>query len=146
MGNLTQFRASRRLGDHSPGGPDSIIYIEVVKQGLDGSNRQVLSSTGFIISERGFALTAAHAVPGATEGTHVTYRASVRSRYAPKFHFEVVDRNDTLDIALLQFPNLRDNWPNIKFGQSANVPLDARLYVLGFPRDFRSCFGRRAFK
>lgn len=121
---------------------DSVIYLEVTKQNRDGTNREVFSSTGFIISDRG-ALTVAHAVPSATSDTIVHYNASVKSRHAHKFPFEVIMRDNQLDLALLAFPDVQI-WSPIEFGESAPVPEDAELYVLGFPRDsdLASAFGR----
>jgi S1-C subfamily serine protease len=111
----------------------SVLYIETVQQNRDGTNKTTISSSGFVITKNGYGLTAAHAVPRETSDTQVRYFASVGSRYSHKFPIEVVQRIEELDIALLQFPNVEE-WIPVEMGDSRNVPDDARLYVLGFPR------------
>ena len=111
----------------------SILFIETVQRNRDGTNTTILSSTGFVIAKNGYGLTVAHAVPRETSDTQVSYLVSVGSRYANKFPIEVVRRDEELDVALLQFPNVQD-WAPIEMGQSNSVPESARLFVLGFPR------------
>jgi S1-C subfamily serine protease len=112
---------------------NSMLFIEATRQNRDGTNREVITSTGFVVSDRGFGITVAHAVPRATSATIVTYQASVGSRHGHRFPVEVVRRNEDLDLALLTFPKVQD-WRPIDVGSSKDVPEDTRLYVLGFPR------------
>jgi hypothetical protein len=63
----------------------------------------------------------------------VQYKASVGSRFGHQFPFEVVRRDDEIDLALIAFPDVQ-KWSAIEAGESKNVPADARLFVLGFPR------------
>jgi hypothetical protein len=111
----------------------SIVHIEAVRYNRDGTNRETFSSTGFVASCRGHVITVAHAVPRASENGIAEYRASTMSRHRPKTRVEVVTRDDDLDLAILQFPDVQD-WKPLEFvDRSANVPEDARLYTLGFP-------------
>jgi hypothetical protein len=112
---------------------NSILYIEAVQQNRDGTNKTRSSSTGFVIAKNGYGLTVAHAVPRGTTDTQVQYFVSVGSRYANKFPVEVVKRDEELDIALLQFPDVQE-WVPVEMGESKEVPESARLCVLGFPR------------
>jgi len=112
---------------------DSIIHIESQRYERDGSNRETFSSTGFVVSCLGHAITVAHAVPRPTEFGVAEYRASTRSRHRPKVHVEVIARDEDLDLALVLLPQ-SEEWRALTFvDQSADVPEDARLYTLGFP-------------
>jgi hypothetical protein len=111
----------------------SIVHIETVLMNRDGTNRRVLGSTGFLISERGHALTVAHAVPRAGPDEVAQYKASVASRHAPKFPIEIIRRDEDLDVALFMCPKVQ-TWKAVDEGDSGNVPEDAKLYVLGFPQ------------
>ena len=111
----------------------AVIFVEVVREKRDGSNRQVLAGTGFVFDERGYAITAAHVVPRVADDERLSVKVAPRSRYAPKTEAQVVLRVDDLDLALLQFPDIGKKWPRASFGASSKVPTDARLYVLGFP-------------
>jgi S1-C subfamily serine protease len=113
----------------------SMLFIEAVSQNNDGTKRDVARSTGFIISDKGYGMTVAHAVPKTTSDTIVHYYASVGSRYASKFPVEVVRRDEDLDLALLRLPKVQDWRHFIGLGRSNDVPEDTRLYVLGFPRN-----------
>lgn len=111
----------------------SIVHIETVRVNRDGTNRETLSATGFVVSCRGHVVTVAHAVPRPTEFGVAEYRASTMSRHRPKTRVEVITRDEDLDLALLLFPDVQD-WKPLEFvDRSANVPEDARLYTLGFP-------------
>lgn len=112
---------------------DSLVFIETVRQARDGTNREVLTSTGFIVSRFGHVLTVAHAVPRPSDHALVEYRASVRTRYGQKYKVHVITRDDDLDLALLMLPNAQAWQPVGIIDRSASVPEDARLYVLGFP-------------
>jgi hypothetical protein len=113
--------------------PGAVIFVEVVREKRDGSNRQVLAGTGFVFDDRGYAITAAHVVPRVADDERLSVKIALRSRYAPKTEAQVVLRVDDLDLALLQFPDIGKKWPTASFGASSKVPTDARLYVLGFP-------------
>lgn len=122
----------------------SIVHIESVRQERDGTNREPISATGFIVSCSGHVLTAAHAVPRPTANGMAEYRASVGSRHAPKMPLEVVTRDENLDLALLLLPKIQP-WKQLEIvDRSADVPEDARLYALGFPltSDLASVEGR----
>ena len=113
---------------------NSILFIEAVGRKNDGTKPpDVARSTGFVISDNGFGMTVAHAVPRTTSDTTVRYYASVGSRYASKFPVEVIRRDEDLDLAILRLPKVQD-WHLIGLGKSNDVPEDTRLYVLGFPR------------
>jgi hypothetical protein len=111
----------------------AVIFVEVVREKRDGSNRQVLAGTGFVFDEKGFAITAAHVVPRVADDERLSIKIAPQSRYATKIDAQVVARLDDLDLALLQFPNIGKKWSIATFGASSRVPTDARLYVLGFP-------------
>jgi hypothetical protein len=111
----------------------AVIFVEVVKEKRDGSDRQVLAGTGFVFDARGYAITAAHVVPRVADDERLSIKVAPQSRYASKVEAQVVVRVDDLDLALLQFPNIGRKWPVASFGASSKVPMDARLYVLGFP-------------
>lgn len=112
----------------------SVAFIEVTVEALDGTDRQVSTATGFVISNRGHAITAAHAVPRVSRDKRGFFRAALGGRQAHRFSFEVVMRDEDLDVALLKFPSSGFSWSPLEFGESELVPKDARLYVLGFPR------------
>lgn len=111
----------------------SIVHVETLSEKRDGTNREVISGTGFVISPLGYAITAAHVVPRPASDGIAQYRASVTSRHSAKFSIEVVYRQEELDLALLLFPSVQ-TWQALDFGNSSETPEDARLYVLGFPR------------
>jgi S1-C subfamily serine protease len=115
---------------------NSMLFIEAVRQSNDGTKPlDVVRSTGFVISDKGYGMTVAHAVPRATSDATVQLTASVGSRYAPRFRVEVLRRDDDLDIALLRLPPKLQEWRLLGLGRSNDVPEDTRLYVLGFPRN-----------
>jgi len=106
---------------------NSILFIEAVGQKNDGTKLpDVARSTGFVISDSGFGMTVAHAVPRSTSDTTVRYSASVGSRYASKFPIEVIRRDDDLDLAIFRLPPVQ-NWHLMGLGKSNDVPEDTRL-------------------
>jgi Trypsin-like peptidase domain len=112
---------------------DSMVHLETVRQNRDGTNRETLSASGFVVSCFGHVMTVAHAVPRARPNELVTYSGSTRSRHAAKVQAEVVARDEDLDLAILQLPNVQP-WKPLEFVQAgAVVREDARLYALGFP-------------
>lgn len=111
----------------------SMVYVETVRQNRDGTNRETLTASGFVVSCFGHVLTVAHAVPREGANELVTYGAAVRSRHALKVRAEIVMRDENLDLALLQLPNVQA-WKPLEFAPTdVVVGEDTRLYALGFP-------------
>jgi hypothetical protein len=63
----------------------SVVFIETLAAKRDGTDQEIISSTGFVISSLGHVLTVAHAVPPAKPDGTAQYRASATTRHAPKF-------------------------------------------------------------
>jgi S1-C subfamily serine protease len=111
----------------------SLLFVQVVKQKRDGTNRMVSTGTAFVVSERGYALTVAHLVPPPASDEIAEYRVALGSREAPLAGVQVVKRDMDLDLALLRLPNT-NKWIALPIGASGSAPEGAPLYTLGFPR------------
>lgn len=111
----------------------SVLFISTEWRDADGRNKGGTTGTGFIVSEQGYAVTAAHVVPAAEGGKEVFYYASAQSRFASRYPVKVIKRDLELDVALLQLPDVSEQWTPLKFGDSARVPVATSLFTLGFP-------------
>lgn len=113
-------------------GRQSVVFIETVLQNRDGTNKDKFHSTGFIVSEKGHAITVAHAVPRAADSQVAEYRASLNTRYGPQLPIEVISRDENLDLALIIMPGLAQP-KAVSIISSSKVPVGAGIYAIGFP-------------
>jgi len=125
---------SRSDGDIRVQNQDSIIHIKVIKRHKDGVGADSTTyGTGFIISDRGFVLTASHVIERDDRDTTVEIYGAKRSPTNPHFPMQLIKRDDDVDLALLEFPENGEVWKPVSMGNSSSVPLDARLLTYGFP-------------
>lgn len=95
--------------------------------------------TGFVISEDGFALTAAYLVPEAQGIQALEIRGSVGVREREILHPLTVIRVDReAELALLRLPDRGRPWRPVRIGNSNAAAPGANLFVLGFRFPFRS--------
>lgn len=113
----------------------SVLFIRVVTRNLDGSDERVAASaSGFVVSRRGYLLTSAHIVPRDDVKVQAKIYASTGPRDNRRLEMTVVKVDRDLDAALLQLPPSQD-WSALPIAASSTVPDDARLLVLGFPKE-----------
>lgn len=122
----------------------SVVFVSTEWRDADGRNKGVTTGTGFLVSDQGHVVTAAHVVPAAKDGQQVSYFVALQSRHATRFQVQVIKRDTDLDVALLQLPDVDVRFKPLKFGNSTRVPLEAKLFTLGFPlsADLSSAEGR----
>jgi hypothetical protein len=112
----------------------SILFLKVIVRNRDGTNEHVASTaSGFIVSKNGHFLTAAHVIQNPDPNTNVIYFAAIGPRDSQQFELNFIKSDADLDIALFQLPPSQA-WIPLKIASSSNVPDDAKLFVLGFPR------------
>lgn len=113
---------------------DAVLYVHSVRTKRDGTGLPENSfGTGFIFTEQGHALTAAHVILKEDADTTVVTTVSVRSPQTPPYRVEVIKRDDDIDLVLFVLPDVGIDWKYVSFGKSPSVPVGAQLFALGFP-------------
>lgn len=111
----------------------AVVFIETERtaRDSDGDPGVIERGTGFIVSHDGFIVTASHVVP---DGANRTYWAVVGQREGGvRFPLTVRERNESVDVALLQMPQSASCRYAITISaQPLSVP--APVVALGFPR------------
>ena len=115
----------------------SMVFLEFDGVLPDGTMKSG-SATGYILDDRGYILTNYHAIPQDKSGKFD--RAELRidghavSRYSSGMPVDFIDKNETLDLALLKFRTVEgiDIVPII-CGESAKVNAGDKVVSLGFP-------------
>jgi S1-C subfamily serine protease len=114
---------------------NSIIFIKTIKERKDGTGKPVeTSGTGFVIEESGYVLTNSHVIPATDSDTTVRISGAERSRYNFSYPLTLITRDEGIDIALLQFPDVKQ-WRPVQIGDPKQVPPSGNLLTLGFPGD-----------
>lgn len=120
---------------------DSVLYLSVTGTHDDNTTTS-WSGTGFIISSRGFALTAAHVALGEATYNKRVVIARTRSKDNPKSWIaEVVKVDEDLDIALLKLPDGSDaqqRWVPVPLGDSNEIVDGDEVLALAFTNDSNS--------
>jgi S1-C subfamily serine protease len=111
----------------------STVFIEVTQQRRNGTERRTTTATGFIVTEEGHIITAAHVLPNESNDLIVEIKAAVQSRHAHKFPVTEIFRDVQRDFALLLSPRI-GKFRKVKFGRSADLQSGSKLVALGFPR------------
>ncbi|CAE6767721.1 hypothetical protein R70006_03798 [Paraburkholderia domus] len=107
-------------------GRASLVFIRVDSDGPP------VSGTGFVISQSGYVLTAAHLIPSGTNGAP-KIRGAMQSRNGPLEDMELIARDSAFDFALLRFLNTAITRTPVKPGYPWSMKPGDKLFVLGFP-------------
>lgn len=115
----------------------SVLYIETWLQNEDGTNRRVIPGTGFILSPSGYVLTAAHVAPEAKPNEQVKYWAKIRTKSdRASWQLQLIRSDPKSDASILQFADSGLTLQPVRIASpNPTVPLDSRLYALGFPNN-----------
>ncbi len=114
---------------------NAVVFIESIREKTDGTGvPDVSRGTGFIVSEDGYVITAAHVILDPTPETRVTTKASIRSRKTFPYELDLVKKDRDLDVAVAVLPDM-GTVSHLELGNSHAVLKDAPLYTLGFPGD-----------
>jgi hypothetical protein len=114
---------------------DSILFLRVATRNRDGTNEKWAdTATGFIVTGSGHVVSVAHIVTPETASNQVAYYASFGPRDSQRFQLNLIRSDPDADVSLFQLPPSRD-WQPLRLASSAQLPDDARLFVLGFPRE-----------
>ncbi|WP_196786465.1 S1 family peptidase [Burkholderia diffusa] len=113
---------------------EKIVHVEAIKRSKDGTGvAQVLTGTGFVISQSGYVLTVGHLIPPIDSTSIVEIKGALRSPNGQHYPMQIVKYDDQLDLALLLFPNVRNSWSAVDLGDSRRIPDAAPLCAFGFP-------------
>jgi S1-C subfamily serine protease len=111
----------------------SMVFIEVTRSAPDGSGREVLTSSGFLIrGSEGWGLTVAHAVPDERDGQIVKYRAAVGAKDAPLQDLIVIKRDEALDIALFRIAHSEPTAKGLTININPSAEPGSALGAWGF--------------
>ena len=122
---------------------DSILFLKVTVE-LKSGGRQQWTGTGFIVHEdKGFVLTNAHVAdnpPGKFKSFKIIGTIGGRGPDKPQFELQLIKQEPELDLALLRLPDRQRQWKTVQIGDSNNVVIGERVFVLGFPKDLDLSF------
>jgi serine protease Do len=100
--------------------------IRIPQQGITGYKRQqVGSGSGFFVSSDGLIVTNRHVV----SDTEASYSAVTND--GKTLDLEVVDRDPTLDIAVLKAKNSTTSYPALPFGDSSKLRSGQKVIAIG---------------
>lgn len=109
---------------------DFIFPIAIATKHEDGYNFERFLGTGFLIGNRGYALTASHVVYK-SESLVGMFIGEDRGWYA--FEIEVCEHHPTQDVALIKFIN--GKWSSIFEFSSEHVHAGLEYSLSGYPTD-----------
>ena len=134
---------AQNWGEIRTNAKDSLVFIQSERSNRDGTNEEISTATGFIVSTAGYVLTAGHAIYDQEEDKLTSIYASIRSRDNTKLRAKLITKDHEADLALLQLPDIQ-RWKAISIDEAASVQEDEAMYVLGFPleQDLSSAYGR----
>lgn len=114
----------------------SIIQLQSLGELYNGE-KEIVSGTGFVISESGLVLTCSHVVPESNLYKTIKRTAFLgtdNERTQP-LEFEVVDRDLPTDLALVRIKSQKSISP-LPISDSNLLQPGEELYVLGFPLNY----------
>jgi S1-C subfamily serine protease len=109
---------------------ESVVFIKSIKERKDGTVKPSVSSgTGFLVDKAGYVLTNNHVVPRPDNDHTIQVVGAERSRNNFPYPLTVVARDEELDLALLQFPDVGKTWQPV--GIRSTRARQAEQYCFG---------------
>jgi S1-C subfamily serine protease len=98
---------------------DATVYLHVPYSDHDTGAPLHSDGTGFIVSSKGFVLTANHVVEPVADVGNRTITGKIGSRNAPEeFTLTVIDQDRKKDVALLKINVAGKNFPTVMIGNT----------------------------
>jgi hypothetical protein len=123
----------------------AVVSLDVKKIKKETGQVILGNGTGFIISPRGYVLTADHVVARDTSIDEIKIFGAIGSLYATPTPLRIVEEDKSADVAVLVFLDQSHLYTPLRFGNPWDVPLGAPLCSLGYSAkltaDYRTTVG-----
>jgi S1-C subfamily serine protease len=111
----------------------AVVYLRVEKTVAASGAVELEFGTGFIVSGRGYVLTADHVVYRNERFVDVKIQGGVASSKAPLVDLIVIREDTPQDLALLMFADTGHTYDTVSLGDPGSVAIGTHLCSMGFP-------------